>query len=64
MAFPTIKLSDRHIIVVSGFKMATKTSGKTNEPVIIHESALKAVAAANKEAVAFGYVNGAWFPAA
>lgn len=64
MAFPTITLKDRHIIVVSGFRIATDASGRTDELVIIHEAALKAVAAANKEVVAFGFVNGAWFPAA
>jgi hypothetical protein len=64
VAFPTIKLKDRHIIVVSGFRIATDASGRTDELVVIHETALKAVAAANKKAVAFGFVNGTWFPAA
>jgi hypothetical protein len=64
MAYPTIKLGDRHIIVVSGFKAPTDAPGRAGDPVITDEATLKAVAAATKEAVAFGYVHGKWFPAA
>ena len=65
MAFPTIKLSDeRQIIVVSGFDQPRGVADKRRQPVVIDKSTLVAVAAAHKDAVAFGYVRGNWFPAA
>ena len=64
MAYPTIKLRDRQIILVSGFSRPTDTAGRRRPPVITDETMLKAVATANGEAVAFGYVKGKWFPAA
>jgi hypothetical protein len=64
MAYPRIKLCDRQIILVSGFTTAREAAGKTGHLVIIDKSTLEAVATANREAVAFGYVHGKWFPAA
>jgi hypothetical protein len=64
MAYPTIKLRDRQIIVLSGFKTPTDMAGRNGPPVVIDEIMLKAVATANRDAVAFGYVKGRWFPAA
>lgn len=64
MACPKIKLSDRQIFVVSGFDRSRDVDGKQHQPVIIDQSALEAVAAEHKDAIAFGYVNGNWVPAA
>ncbi len=65
MAFPTIKLSnERQIIVVSGFDHPRGAADKRLQPVVIDKSTLEAVAATHKDAVAFGYVRGHWFPAA
>jgi hypothetical protein len=64
MAYPIIKLCDRQIIVVSGFRTSTDPAGWNGPPVILDETMLKAVATGNSEAVAFGYVKGRWFPAA
>ena len=41
MAYPTIKLGDRHIIVVSGFKAPTDAPGRAGDPVITDEATLK-----------------------
>ena len=64
MAYPKIKLRDRQIVLVSGFKAPMGAAGENDRAVIIDKVTLEEVATAHKDAVAFGYVKGKWFPAA
>ena len=59
MAFPAISVDDKKIILVSGFRAeADKRVAITAPTQLIEATRL------HRDAVAFGYVDGRWHPAA
>ena len=71
MALPTISISDRDIILLSGYETVCEDGttlhvvpGTRCVLVIRDESSLRAIVHNDNEAVAYGYVAGRWVPAA
>lgn len=59
MSFPLIKIDERKVVLLSGFR-----SGPDKRVVVTERSELEAAAKRHGDAVAFGYVSGRWVPAA
>ncbi len=68
MALPTIEVSDRNIVLLSGFEnaivSAAQKSKATPRVIIRDEEDLKRSVRRHRDAVAFGYVAGKWIVAA
>ena len=64
MAYRKIELNRREVILLSGFNSHASVGGKEAPIFVIDRRELEAVAAAHNDAVAFGYVQGKWLPAA
>lgn len=69
MALPTIILRGRKIILLSGFKDRVKGNAKKGSDalgsvMVDAEDKLWQAAKQNPDAVAFGYVHGAWIASA
>jgi hypothetical protein len=63
MALPTVAVSDRKVILLSGFeKVASdRTSVSRADKLVIHDEAkLRTTVKSDNDAVAFGYVAGKW----
>lgn len=61
MAYPTLEVCGRTIIVLQPLE-ASETQGERHEKEAI--CAVREAARRHPDAVAFGYFDGAWFPAA
>ncbi|MGD9669445.1 MAG: hypothetical protein AB7U75_10370 [Hyphomicrobiaceae bacterium] len=65
MAFPKIEFPDRKIILLSGFERSSTNVRAGNPEVTIADPAKLIIAAQlHRDAIAFGYVQGRWVPAA
>jgi hypothetical protein len=66
MVFPQIELLQRKIILVSGYErlLAERDSGDGQSGAATERHKLEDAARRNGDAVAFGFVKGAWIPAA
>ena len=59
MAFPAIRVDDKKIILVSGFRAEADERVAITAPNQLIEATRR-----HRDAVAFGYVDGRWYPAA
>ena len=72
MAYPTLEVRGRRIILVSGYKRMdanerdsrSRSRGKAHEVAVLDWDRLVEAANANSDAVAFGYTAGRWVAAA
>jgi hypothetical protein len=67
MAFPTVKIIGKKIILLSGYQRRPQTGSgrvKLGSIVIREMKELQQSAIKNPDAVAFGYTAGRWTPAA
>jgi hypothetical protein len=59
MAFPTLTIDEKKIILLSGFE-----NRADKRVVITAREKLEEASKKHRDAVAFGYVSGKWIPAA
>jgi hypothetical protein len=61
MALPTVAVSDRKVILMSGFEKIPGERKTVPDKLLIHDEAkLRLTIKKDSEAVAFGYVGGKW----
>ena len=67
MAFPTIEIEGKKIVLLSGYQRSPQIGSTRVKPGAIEVEApqkLRQSANENPDAVAFGYTAGKWIPAA
>jgi hypothetical protein len=65
MAFPTIIMHDRKIILLNGYVTRSCGDAERSEAFNVNDKErLQQAVAQNPDATAFGYLEGRWFPGA